>query len=170
MTAARSNRGVRRTAAAFAAALFAFAPATWAQQGQNCDNLRNGPITFNVQWQTQVKPIINELLGGRCTSCHNSGSPMGGLNLSDDPIDAIYTMVGFVVIPGRVDQSILFDKVNCEFPAIGGLRMPRDQSPLTLDQQALIYDWIEQGALGEPKDPIFRDPVFKDGSESIRLY
>lgn len=169
MTAKRSNRGIKRSAAAFAAALFAFAPATWAQ-GTNCDSLRNGPINFAVDWQTQVKPIFNELLGGRCTSCHNEGSPQGGLNLSDTPIDAIYTMVGFVVIPGEVDQSILFDKVNCEEPANGGLRMPRGQTPLTLQQQALIYDWIDQGALGEPKDPIFRDPVFKDGSESVRLY
>lgn len=160
---------MRRIAAAFAAALFAFAPLVWAQ-GQNCDNLRNGPINFNVQWQSDVKPILNELLGGRCTSCHNAGQPSGGLNLSDDPIDAIYTMVGFVVIPGDVGQSILFDKVNCEFPGVGGGRMPQGQTPLTTAQQALIYDWIEQGALGEPKDPIFRDPVFKDGSESIRLY
>ena len=161
---------MRRIAAAFAAALFAFAPATWAQQGQNCDNLRNGPINFNVQWQSQVKPILNDLFGGRCTSCHNSGQMSGGLNLSDDPIDAIYTVIGFVVIPGDVNQSILFDKVNCGEPGVGGGRMPQGQTPLTLAQQALIYDWIEQGALGEPKDPIFRDPVFKDGSESTRLY
>jgi hypothetical protein len=157
-------------AAAIAAALFACAMPAFAQQGQGCDDLRGQPINFGVQWQEDVKPIINELLGGRCTSCHNEGSPSGGLNLTDVPVDAIYNMAGFVVFPSDVPNSILFDKVNCEFPGSGGARMPRDATPLTLAEQALIYDWIEQGAQGEPKDPINRDVLFRDGAESLRFY
>ena len=168
MTEQQRNRGVALRAAAFAAALLVCAPVS--AQSSGCDNLRELPINFNVQWQTQVKPIFNELLGGRCTSCHNSGGSAGGLNLSDDPVDAIYNVI-FVVTPGNVPNSLLFDKVNCDSPTIGN-RMPFGSTPLTIAEQALIYDWIEQGALGDPeKDPpIFRDHIFRDGAESLRLY
>ena len=174
MTATIQRTAANLRAAALAAALLLFAPLAFAQQGINCDNLRGLPINFQVDWQTQVKPIVNELLGGRCTSCHNEGSASGGLNMTDVPVDAIYQMVNFVVLPGDVPNSILFDKVNCQFPGFGGLRMPAPEgnTPLTFAQQALIYDWIEQGALGEDvKDlPIFRDFIFRDGDESQRWY
>jgi hypothetical protein len=136
-----------------------------------CDDLRGSAIVFGVDWQTQVKPIINEMFAtGRCTSCHNSGQFDGNLDLTDDGIDAIYKLVPTHVEPGAPERSRLFQKINCDQPPSGGLRMPFLQAALTRDQQGLIHDWIRQGALGEPDDepPIPRVFVFRDGVESLR--
>jgi hypothetical protein len=140
--------------------------------GGDCDTLGGMPITFAVDWQTQVKPIINEMFEtGRCTSCHNPGQFDGNLDLTDLGIDAIYKLIpaGYI-IPGRPFESPLFDKVNCATPGYGGQRMPFQQNPLSIDQQGLIYDWIAQGALGDVKgeQEIPRDFVFRDGLEGLR--
>jgi hypothetical protein len=134
-----------------------------------CDDLSGQPIHFNVDWQTQVKPIINDLLGGVCTSCHNTGQSSGGLDLSDGGPqgDAIYEIVGPYARPGAARLSELFVKVNCGIPDSGS-RMPLAGLPLDADEQGLIFDWIAQGALGEPDDPIFRDYIFSDSAESLR--
>jgi hypothetical protein len=134
--------------------------------GAACDDLRGGEISFHVDWQTQVKPILNTMLGGRCTGCHFPGRFP---DLTDIDADAIYKIIGSYVIPGDPLRSGLFDKVNCDPPALGE-RMPLDGSPLTLEEQALIYDWIAQGAYGEPGTPINRRFIFRDGAESRRWY
>ena len=140
--------------------------------GTGCVDLSGQPINFNVDWQTQIKPIFNEFFPtGRCTSCHNDGQLDGGLDLTDEGIDAIYKIVpaGYVV-PGKPELSKLLDKVNCDDPGMGGARMPFGQNPLTFAQQELIYDWIAQGALGDVEDepPIPRAFIFGDGIESLR--
>ena len=140
--------------------------------GVGCDNLSGLPITFDVNWQTQIKPIINEMfVTGRCTSCHNPGQFDGNLDLTDLGIDAIYKLLpaGYV-IAGRPLASPLFDKVNCNQPGFGGLRMPFLQNPLSIQQQGLIFDWIAQGALGDMKSEqaIPRNFVYRDGLEGLR--
>ncbi len=160
-----------------AAALFACAGSAQAAWPAGCDDLSGGQINFNVDWQTQIKPIFNEAISseGRCTSCHNGGQLDGNLDLTDQGIDAIYKIVGTYVIPGDPQLSELFHKLNCSDPATGGTRMPAAAPgipgvPLTAAQQALIYDWIAQGALGEPPEeaPIPRQFLFRDGLESTR--
>lgn len=140
--------------------------------GLSCDDLKGLPINFNVNWQTQVKPILNELFeSGRCTSCHNAGQFDGNLDLTDEGIDAIYKLVpaGYA-LPGKPLESPLFDKINCNLPGYGGVRMPFFQNPLTIVEQGLIYDWIAQGAFGdvEGEPPIPSDFIFRDGVESLR--
>jgi hypothetical protein len=162
----------RRVACALATAIGLVASAgAAAQQSSGCDDLSGRPIHFGVDWQAEVKPIINELTSpdGRCTSCHNAGDAAGGLDLSDTGGDAIYKIVdSYYVQPGAPRSSLLFLKVNCAQPP-SGARMPPTGSPLSLQQQELIHDWIAQGALGEPaQDPIFRAFVFRDGAESQR--
>jgi hypothetical protein len=142
--------------------------------GTECDDLRGLPINLEVDWQLDIKPLINESFEtGRCTSCHNPGQFDGNLDLTDTGIDAIYKLIspGYAV-PGAPLSSILFDKINCEEPASGGARMPFGQNPLTNSQQALIFDWIAQGAPGDIKGepPIPRDFIFHDGAESLRWY
>ena len=133
-----------------------------------CDDIYDRPINFRVDWQTQIKPILNVDIGGRCTACHNSVTPAGFLDLTDSVMDAIYRIVGNVAFPGEPWDSLLFEKVNCSNPPYGA-RMPRNQTPLTLEQQGLIYDWILQGAYGEsPQNPLIREFIFRDGTESIR--
>lgn len=136
-----------------------------------CTDLRGLPINFEVDWQLDIKPIINEMfVTGRCTSCHNPGQFDGNLDLTDSGIDAVYKIVPGYAVPGDPRASILFDKINCNQPGHGGQRMPFGQSALSITQQGLIHDWIEQGALGgvDTEAPIPRTPVFRDGLESLR--
>lgn len=170
-----SPKAPRRTALLASLALAGLAPA-WAGApiaGEGCENIIGRPIHFNVDWQTDIKPMINESISveGRCTSCHNGGQLDGNLDLTDIGIDAIYKLVPAYVEPGKPRESRLFDKVNCQLPGSGGLRMPFFQNPLTLEQQELIYDWIQQGAKGEPEDeaPIAREGIFRDSLESLRF-
>ena len=147
-------------------------PSALALDGSSgCTNLRGLPINFGVDWQADIKPIINEMfVTGRCTSCHNPGQFDGNLDLTDAGIDAIYKVVNVLAVPGDPSQSIIFDKINCNQPGHGGARMPFGQTPLGLTEQGLIFDWIEQGAQGEidgePEIP--REFLFRDGIESTR--
>ena len=140
--------------------------------GVGCQNLAGLPINFATDWQRDIKPILNELFPtGRCTSCHNPGPFDGNPDLTDLGIDALYNLIppGYVV-PGRPEDSPLFDKLNCQQPGTGGSRMPFGQVPLSIDEQGLVYDWIAQGAPGmvEDEPPIPRDFVFRDGLEGVR--
>ncbi|MGD9582470.1 MAG: c-type cytochrome domain-containing protein [Lysobacterales bacterium] len=145
-----------------------------ARAASGCADLSGTAIIPNVSWQLDIKPMINEVISmeGRCTSCHSGSDPPAGLDLSDENIDAIYKIVGGVVMAGDPGTSILFNKVNCETPDVGS-QMPLGGAPYTIAQRELIYDWIEQGAQGEDPNgvdgPIFRDFVFRDGGESIRF-
>ena len=149
-----------------------------ASAGSDCQDLQGQPLNFAVDWQLDVKPIFNEMLGGggRCTGCHNPGQFDGSLDLTDAGSDAIYKIVPTYIEPGRPRLSFLFDKINCDVPD-AGTRMPASQpgtagTPLTATQQAIIYDWIAQGALGDlpGEPPIGRDFIFRDGGESLRWY
>ena len=160
-----------RERAAAVAWLIAAAPAAALEGSSDCTDLRGLPINFGVQWQADIKPILNEMFPtGRCTSCHNPGQFDGNFDLTDTGIDAIYKLIPSHVVPGRPDRSILFDKINCDQPGHGGARMPFFQTPLTATQQGLIFDWIAQGAPGDVdgEAPIPREFLFHDGLESLR--
>jgi hypothetical protein len=136
--------------------------AALAQSGRNCDDLRGQPIQFAVDWALEIKPLLQM----RCAVCHGAGDRP---DFSDVGFDAIYKLVGTYVVPGRPLQSRLFDKLNCARP-LSGSRMPLAGDPLSPAQQGLIYDWIAQGAKGEPGPPLARDFLFSDGIESMRSY
>ena len=145
-------------------ALLALAGSAVAQPNPGCDDLSGRPIHIAVDWQAEIKPILNDTLGGLCLNCH-----VGYPDFSDTDVDAIYKIVKDRVIPGRPEDSRLFLKVNCDAPPTGGARMPLNQPPLSLLQQELIHDWIAQGARGEdPEQPIQRVFVFRDGLEGLR--
>jgi len=139
-----------------------------------CADLSGTPIHPSVSWQDDIKPIFNELISptGRCTSCHNFGSPAGGLDLTDENVDAIYKIVGDPVRPGNPRASRLFNKLNCSEPD-NGSQMPLSGALLSTLERELVHDWIEQGAYGEDPEssdgPISRDFMFRDGAESIRI-
>jgi hypothetical protein len=138
-----------------------------------CDSAAGFPIYQNVQWSTLWQTLTNE---SSCTqNCHNGSSPAGGLDLSSQNL-AIYFLVNQpssqapgvpLVIPGDPQNSLLFQKVACHTPDVG-MRMPPG-SFLALQWQAMVYDWIEQGAYGEnPEDPIPRDFIFRNSMEFLR--
>lgn len=132
-----------------------------------CDDLRGLPINAGVDWETEVKPLLNSALGGRCTSCHFGDRYP---DMSDEHGDAIYALVNSYAIPGRPEVSGLLDKINCDPPAHGS-RMPLGSNPMSIEEQGIIYDWIKQGARGEdPNFPISRSFIFSDGTETLRWY
>lgn len=123
------------------------------------------PLAYNVDFATQIQPIFNT----SCTSCHGGS---GGLNLgaavahgnlvntaANNPNAGIPR-----VTPRNPAASFLFRKINCT--ALGGafgLRMPRSGPPwLSPEQQALIMDWILEGARLQA-DP---DRIFGSGVET----
>jgi len=138
-----------------------------------CDSAVGFPIYQNVQWSTLWQTLTTE---SSCTqNCHSGSSPAGDLDLSNQNL-AIYFLVNQPssqapsvqrVIPGDPLNSLLFQKVACHKPDVGS-RMPPGGT-LALQWQAMVYDWIEQGAYGEnPEDPIPRDFIFRNSMEFLR--
>jgi hypothetical protein len=131
-----------------------------------CSDLSAQPETARVDYYTQIQPIWEI----RCSNCHVNfgGSPSAGLSLNvEDSWLALVAMPSvlvperFLVAPGEVSASFLFEKVNCDAP-VAGLRMPRGRLPIPSAEQALIRDWILQGARE------FAPPVlFENGFEPV---
>ncbi len=110
-----------------------------------CDDLSGVPVTPNVDFSTQIQPLFNSY----CTGCHGGS---GGLTLSAGV--AYGNLVSVPpsapvpvnrVEPGDASQSFLFWKLNCANPGSGS-RMPIGGT-LSPEEQAMIRDWINQGAL-----------------------
>ena len=142
----------------------------WAASG--CEALP-GTINQGVLW-----PQVWQALGNQsnCTqNCHLGSAPSADLDLSS-PLISIYFLVSQDssqnpqvkrVVPGNARSSLFFQKINCSTPDVGIRMPPGGHVPAEL--QALIFDWIEQGAYGEnPNDPAERDFFFKDSLESMR--
>lgn len=140
-----------------------------------CDDLSAQPLNTNVRWP-QVWQAMND--EAPCTqNCHLGTQPTADLDLGSLQL-SIYYLVGqpssqddrvLRVEPGNPEASLLMQKVGCTQPDVGG-PMPPPMGHLSLSLQALIHDWIAQGAYGEnTEDPIPRDFVFRDSLESTRV-
>lgn len=100
----------------------------------------------SVSFSANIVPIIDN----QCQRCHNpsgSGFRDSGLDLSTyATLRAGGTRsAAAIVIPGSPCDSILVQKIGVSPPF--GARMPRGDAPLSSAQQALIHDWIAEGAL-----------------------
>jgi hypothetical protein len=83
---------------------------------------------------------VQTLLKDRCGKCHGPLRPEGGLRLMTLSGVARGGEEGKVVVPGRVDQSLLWRRVEDE-------EMPPEH-PLSPQERTLIREWIEAGAPG----------------------
>ncbi len=111
-----------------------------------CTDLSGIPETPGVDFTSQIQPIF---ANNGCEGCHG-----GNGNLYLTPGQSYSNLVGVPanapVAVNRVQardasQSFLFWKVNCDDP-VSGSRMPIGGT-LSPADQALIRDWINQGAL-----------------------
>ena len=120
------------------------------------------PTTTTTTTTTTTPPLtmadgIQDILNADCTSyCHSGGSPSANLDLSSGNAHA--GMVGVssaqsalkIVAAGDADGSYLVYKLadtHREAPANGsGVAMPKGGALLTAAEQALIVDWINDGA------------------------
>jgi formylglycine-generating enzyme required for sulfatase activity len=125
-----------------------------------CDDLTAEPVTQPVPFESHIQPIFDS----NCIACHSAGHPTG----LDLQAGASYGLLVNVpssqdgswlrVDPGSLTDSLLFQKINCADPPVGD-RMPPGGS-LTPAQQALVRDWIEQGA---------GDWILRDRFESLPI-
>ena len=153
------------------------------------------PIYSGIQFGAAIEGIFIDFngQGNGCADCHTSAMhtqvPAGNLDL--DPSESPSPYVNLVnvvsaedpsliyVVPNYPERSLLFQKVNCDTPGVGA-RMPFQGYPdgmttLTPYQQALIYDWIAEGAPAGTTSGIFRgtfdsrgfvaDEIFGSGFE-----
>ena len=108
--------------------------------------------TSSIDYSTQIQPILNS----SCTSCHGGA---GGLSLTSYNNAMNGGNSGDVVIPYDYANSILWQYVNSGY-------MPPSATDLTQTQIDLIAQWIDEGALLEPYEPLQGD-VNGDGMINI---
>ncbi len=137
------------------------------------------PIYSGIEFGAAIEGIFTNYngMGNGCADCHttNGGSTMPTGELDLDPADTPSPYVnllgmnrdgvdsplyaGYVyVVPNHPEQSLLFMKVDCDNPGAGA-RMPLNNymGGLSVQQIALIYDWIADGAPAGTTDGIFRN-------------
>ena len=136
------------------------------------------PIYSGIEFGAAIEGIFTNFngLGNGCADCHtsNGGATMPTGELDLDPADTPSPYVnllgvdgsgaqsplyqGYVyVVPNDPEQSLLFMKIDCDNPGAGA-RMPLNDyaGGLSVQQIALIYDWIAEGAPAGTTDGIFR--------------
>ena len=106
----------------------------------------------NVDYSTQIQSIFTS----SCTNCHGVS---GGLNLTtyDNVMNGGNS--GDVVIPYDYENSLLWQYVDSG-------EMPPNANDLTQTQVDLIAQWINEGALPEPYEPLSGD-INDDGTVNI---
>jgi len=102
-----------------------------------------------VDYTTQVQPIFYN----HCLECHVAVNGSGALELDSYE----YLMQGDsnngpAVIPFNADSSLLYRVLLRDSVIVPNepicCRMPKNADPLTNDQQMIIYNWINEGAIG----------------------
>ncbi len=125
----------------------------WTAPDPGCDTLDPAPLDASVEYES-IQAIFTGGPGqpARCTTCH---SPNVSAGLSFAPENSFAALVNVDssqdptikrVVPFSSGASLLFRKVNCNAPGVGS-RMPLGRAALSLDEQRLIRDWIDQGAV-----------------------
>ena len=136
-----------------------------------CDDISSVPISYGLDYMLDIQPIFN-FYG--CSDCHNGDE--GGLNLSLNNGPPLLSLLSYssdangrtLIDPFYPEGSYLFSKINCDEPQ-NGLRMPFGGSTLSLEDQALIFDWISQGAYGEfPTGLWYREIIHRNNFEGTR--
>ncbi len=97
-----------------------------------------------VDFDTEIQPIFDT----HCTSCHGGPNPIAFMDL-EQGFTQLVDVPSFQfpeinrIEAGESFNSYLFLKINCN-NQLSGDRMPREAPPLTLLDQGLIRDWIDQ--------------------------
>ncbi|KAB2901625.1 MAG: hypothetical protein F9K31_01290 [Dokdonella sp.] len=136
-----------------------------------CTRIADIAPQYTITYGAAVQGLFDDYAtnGGSagCVDCHFAPppEPSGGLDLSAGTSWAHLVNVPsqadpqfLYVVPGDPLRSLLFLKVNCDNPGVGE-RMPLFGygGGLLPEQQALIYDWIANGALPGTSDTVYRD-------------
>lgn len=142
-----------------------------------CDALPSGPITPNVSFASDVFPLLTDNCAGgcgysSCIGCH--GGPPSAQNrlvINGVPENTALTLLDLNrdwILPLDPRRSRLYAHVNCSATSGAVWRMPLIGNAMQLARQALIYDWIVQGARANFEGESISDVIFRDSLESIR--
>jgi hypothetical protein len=85
----------------------------------------------------RVAPLLRQ----RCVPCHNPQKRRGGLDLTTREALLRGSNEGAAIAPGQADQSLLVKMISGSPP-----RMPKQATPLTADEVAVVRTWIDHGA------------------------
>jgi len=88
-----------------------------------------------LHFENEVAPI----LANHCIGCHDPATRKGRLDLTRRVTAFAPLREGAAVVPGKPDQSLLWESVFHD-------EMPADNAPLSRDQKAALRKWIEEGA------------------------
>jgi hypothetical protein len=94
--------------------------------------------TSNVSYSAHVQPLFEQKCNG--ADCHGSGTHISALELTS--YSKLMDAQLLVVIPGNPDNSKLYMRISGKLTP----QMPRNDLPLTDNQQAGIWKWIKEGA------------------------
>ena len=97
----------------------------------------SGPAP-RVDFQAQIRPLLEK----HCLECHSQDKRKGGLSLGDYPDALEGGRNGPVIRPGNSAGSLLIHRVTGRVEP----QMPKDETPLTPKELALVRAWIDQGA------------------------
>ena len=98
---------------------------------------------------TQVQPIFYN----HCLECHVAVNGSGALELdSYEYLMQDNSNNGPVVFPFNADSSLLYRVLLRDSVIVPNepicCRMPKNADPLSLEQKTIIYNWINEGAIG----------------------
>src|SRR4051812_36284700 len=96
-----------------------------------------------IAWQAHAAAVdfdrtVAPILARRCLDCHSGAEPKGKLDLSRRASAAKGGDGGPAVVPGKPDESLLWEHVESD-------EMP-PKSPLPPAEKAVLKDWILSGA------------------------
>jgi len=103
----------------------------------------------DVSFAAQVRPLLKTSCA-KLGTCHGGSFPGGGMFLDTNAtytnvISATGNLTGGPVVVGHSSATSTLYTKTTDSPPFGS-RMPQGAAPLSLSQQALIRDWIDQGA------------------------
>lgn len=109
-----------------------------------CDDLSSIPELPLIDFQTEIQPIFDN----NCIQCHGGPNPIAFMDLTQGytqivDVPSFQIPVFKRVVPNNPSISYLYFKINCS-NQLSGDRMPREAPPLSLLDQAMIRDWINQ--------------------------
>jgi hypothetical protein len=133
--------------------------------GLGCSSSPPAPNSFTEVYQKVLQPTCSNAfchyagISIRLSALDMSSQTAAYWNLVDAPtLGAVCGSMGTRVVPGDPEHSIMYLKVSQATPPCGN-RMPADitvlertqsavfsGTPLTADQQQLIFNWIKDGA------------------------
>lgn len=121
-----------------------------------CEDLSGFAEVPQVDFESQIQPILDN-----CTGCHGDGG-FAGLDMR--PGESYDNLVGVTsttnptrqrIEPFVPENSAVLLAVNCSSPGGPGFQMGN----VSLEDRALIRDWIVQGALPEPQGEPAPEPI-----------